>query len=541
MRGAILALIAGLALLAGCRPPSDLQCPRSKVCLRAGNLADPGTLDPAHSWIKQEQTILDDLLVGLTTFDARGEAVPGMAESWTVSPDGLVWTFRLRQAEWSDGAPVTAEDFVFSLRRLVAPATGAAYAVLAFPLVNAEAVNRGRAPPEALGIRAPDPHTVEIRLWHPTPYLPMLLAHYGVLPVPAHAVRRWGDKWTLPGRYVSNGPYRLVSWRLGDRIVLEKNARFYDARNVCVDRVEYFPTSDIISAERRVKRGELDMNFPIDSTRLPYLRRDGGMAGYVHIAPWTDMNYLVFNLKDRMFGDIRVRQALAMAIDREFIALRLLGGGQEPTAALSPPSVGGLPAAPDWAAEPLAARQARARQLLARAGYGPGHPLRFEMKTPATGRGIFVAIQSDWRDIGVQTSLASEDVAVYFNDLQRGDFKVGFTDYIADYPDPQNFLDSLRSDRGAVNYGGYASPAYDRLLDRAQQEIDHDRRLRLLQAAERLMLVDAPVAPLYVNPSLNLVNPAITGWFANVNDVHPMRWLCRRAPASVTPGTRPVS
>ncbi len=534
----LLACAAFLGLWA-CEPGSAQTCPPGKTCIRAGNLADPGTLDPAHTWIKEEQTVLDDLMLGLTTFDAEGRPVPGAAESWSVSVDGLVWTFRLRPATWSDGAPVTADDFVFSLRRLVAPATGAAYAVLAFPVVNAEAVNKGRAPAEALGIRALDPRTVQIRLWHPTPSLPTLLAHYGVLPVPAHAVRKWGERWSTPGRYVSNGPYRLVSWRLGDRIVLEKNPRFYDAARVCVDRVEYFPTSDIISAERRVRRGELDMNFPIDSTRVKYLRTTG-MNAFIHVAPWTDVNYLVFNLKDRIMRDERVRRALAMAIDRDFIALRLLGAGQEPTAALTPPAVGGLPAAPDWALPPLRIRQARARALLAQAGYGPAHPLKFELRVPMTGLGIFIAVQSDWRDIGVETTLAREDVAVYFNDLQRGDFQVGFTDYIADYPDPQNFLDSLRSDRGSVNYGSYANAAYDRLLDQAQQELDHGHRLRLLQAAEQLMLAEAPIAPLYVNPSLNLVNPAITGWSPNINDVHPMRWICRRSEARADLGRAPA-
>jgi oligopeptide transport system substrate-binding protein len=520
-------------LLGGCEGKPRSSCPVGEVCLRAGNLADPGSLDPARAFVKQDQTVINDLLVGLTTFTPDGRITPGIAQSWTTSADGLTWTFRLRPALWSDGRPVTAEDFVFSLRRLVEPATGASYAVLVFPIRNAEAINRGELPPESLGVSALDDRTVEIRLENPTPYLPAVLAHYGVVPVPPHAVRRFGDRWSEPGRFVSNGPFQLVSWRLGDRIVLKKNPRFYDAENVCLDRIEYFPTADSIAAERRVKRGELDLNSAFAWNRTRYLQGPGGMAEYVRVQPWTDVHYVVFRMSDPVFRDARVRQALAMSIDREFLA-RLLAGGQQPTHAFVPPGLGGLPAAPDWAALPLGERQARARMLLAQAGYGPDRPLRFEMKAPAGGRGLSipVALQADWRSVGVQVTLAAADLAVFFSDLQRGDFQVGLTDWIADYPDPTNFLDLMRSDQPASNYAGWADLEYDRLLRLARAERDPLRRARLLQAAEVRLLQAAPIAPLFVNPSHNLVSPRLTGWADNLDDVHPKRWVCFKAHAS---------
>ena len=472
--------------------------------------------------------MIDDLLVGLTTFDAAGRPVPGMATDWTVSADQLTWTFRLRPALWSDGTPVTAGDFVYSLRRLVDPKTGAGYANLAYPVVGARAVNQGKAPLETLGITAPDDRTVVIRLEHPTPYLPDLLAHYGLAPVPQQAVRRWGDTWTAPGHFVANGPYRLAAWKLGDRITLVRNRRFYDDAHTCLDRVDYLPVADSISAERQVKRGELDLNSTFAATRIRYLRGKAGMADYVRTAPWTDVVYVVFNQTYPPFRDVRVRQALAMSLDREFIAGKLLRAGQTPAHAFVPPGAGALPAGPDWAGQPLEARQARARALLTAAGYGPGHPLRFELKHFNLLAGVAPVLQSDWREVGVEVTLSTADIAVFFSELQVGDFQAGFTDWIADYPDPTNFLNLMRSDEPGANYGGYADPAYDALIRQAQGEARADVRAQLLQQAERRLLQAAPIAPVYVNPSLNLVNPKVTGWIDNLGDVHPKRWVCFR-------------
>lgn len=525
------ALVAALALMAagcGAGPVTRADCPAGERCLRAGNVSDPGSLDPARAFVKQEQTVINDLLVGLTTFDAAGRPVPGIAERWTVSPDQLTWTFHLRPAQWSDGVPMTAEDFVFSLRRVADPKTGALYANLIFPIAGAREVIRGRLPPERLGVEAPDPRTVVIRLEHPVPYLPDLMAHYGLVPVPPHAVRRWGDGWTAPGRFVSNGPFRLAEWRLGDRLILVKNPRFHDAAGVCLDRVVYLPINDYVSAERQVKRGELDLNSAFAASRIRYLRGAGGMGAYVRTHPWTDLVYVVFNQKHPPFQDVRVRQALAMAIDRQFIARRLLGAGQAPADAFVPPGMGALPAAPDWAGLSFAQRQARAKALLAQAGYGPERPLRFQLKTFIAFERVTPVLQADWRAIGVEVTLSTTDIPVFFGELQTGAFEAGLTDWIADYPDPTNFLNLMRSDEPGANYGGFEDPEYDRLVGAAEREADAGARARLLQAAERRLLQAAPVAPVWVNPSQNLVNPRITGWVDNVADVHPKRWVCFR-------------
>jgi oligopeptide transport system substrate-binding protein len=368
-----------LALLAaGCAPHSARPaCPPGQLCLLAGNVAEPGTLDPALAAGEQEINIINDLMVGLVQNDAAGRPVPGIATSWRTSPDGLVWTFHLRDAQWSDGAPVTAEDFVFGMRRVVDPKTASEYAPLLYLLKNAEAVNGGKAPLQALGVQAVDAHTLRIELGRPAPYLLQLAKHNVMMPAPRQAVARWGAAWAQPGHYLSTGPYLLKDWKLNDHITLVKNPRFYDADTVCIDQVVYYPASDFLSAERRVRRGELDTNSRIKASRIPYLRRPDQIPAYVHVGVDLVTDYLAFNPRTvPAFKDRRVRQALTMAIDREFISGKVLRGVWPAAQSFVPPGTQNYPgvARPFWADWSLARRQAEARRLLAAAGYGPEHP-----------------------------------------------------------------------------------------------------------------------------------------------------------------------
>ncbi|MDB5497755.1 MAG: peptide transporter substrate-binding protein, partial [Phenylobacterium sp.] len=274
MRKPPLAILLAVAAVAftGCQ--SKVQrpaCPAGQVCLEYGNETEPLTLDPQKANLLTEGRILGDLMVGLTTEAPDAEPLPGMATSWTTSPDGLTWTFRLRDAKWSDGAPVTADDFVYAFRRILDPKTASIYAYLVTILKNGQPVNEGKAPLGAVGARALDAHTLELTLEHPAPYLPQLLMHQSFYPVPKHVVERLGDAWVNPANYVSNGAYRLAAWRLGDRVEVARNPQFYDAAHVCIDRINYYPTADAVSAERRVQRGELDLNTTFQSNRLQHI------------------------------------------------------------------------------------------------------------------------------------------------------------------------------------------------------------------------------------------------------------------------------
>ena len=361
MRSRFLLSLAAIALLAACKGGDNQQqsartaCPAGQLCLEAGNGAEPNSLDPHKTQGTWESRIVSDLMVGLTDNDAAGNVIPGMATSWETSADGLVWTFHLRQANWSDGQPVTSEDFVYALRRILTPATAAEYASLLYFIKGAEPVNGGKAAPETLGVRALGPQTLEITLEHPAPYILELAKHQTMYPVPKHVVEKWGDKWTDPAHYVSNGPYKLTYWKLGDKVTAVKNASYWGAE-------------DRPSAERQVKRGELDMHSPIPPNRIPYLRKKDQLPDDVHSHTYLGVAYLPVNTSNPVMRDKRVRLALTMAIDREFIVKGILmDTGFEAAFNFVPPGVANYtsPPPPVWSTWPLERRQQEARRLLA--------------------------------------------------------------------------------------------------------------------------------------------------------------------------------
>ncbi len=541
IRNLFLAVLAAV-FVSGCgeKPPSRPPCPEGKLCMTIGNGSEPLTLDPHKATGTWEDRVISDVTVGLIQSAPDGSPMPGMAQSWDTSEDGLTWTFHLRDAVWSDGVPVTADDFVFSLRRILNPTTASEYASLLYFIKNAQPVNEGKLPPEAVGAEAPNARTLVIHLEHPAPYLLELAKHQTMYPAPKHAVEKWGDGWVQPGRYLSNGPYLLKEWRLGDYIHLVKNPKFYDADTVCVDEVYYYPTNDAISAERRVKRGELDANTDIQSNRIAFLKEE--IPDYVRVHTYLGVTYLAFNTNLPKLKDKRVREALNMAIDRDFITKKLLRGGQEPAYTFVPPGVANYNSAtpPHWASWPLERRQAEARRLLAEAGYTPAHPLHIEIKHRNTPDPMLYmpAVQADWKEIGVDVQLLQEETQIAYSDYRVRNFDVADAGWIADYNDAMSFLYLQQSSTGPQNYGDYKNPAYDALLLKADNEPDAQIRAGYLADAEAMMLEDAPVAPIYFAVNKNLVNPRITGWTDNILDQHRSRFLCaadRAPPAKTTP------
>ena len=526
-------------LAAGCTPQKAERppCPAGQVCLLTGNGPEPISLDPHLITGTWEDRIVSDALVGLVQDDAAGEPIPGMAARWETSADGLVWTFYLRDAVWSDGVPVTAQDFVFSLRRILSPELASEYASLLYVIKNAQAVNEGRLAPVALGVRALSPRVLEIRLEHPAPYLPQLAKHQTMYPVPRHVVEKWGAAWSRPEHWVGNGPYVISAWRLGDYVKAVKNPRFWDARKVCVDQVYYYPTNDAISAERRVRRGELDLNTDIQSNRIALLRKQ--MPAYVRTHTYLGVSYLAFNTKVAALRDRRVRIALSMAIDRDFVARKLLRGGQTAAFTFVPPGVANYRTAapPVWANWSFERRQAAARALLSQAGYGPPNPLRIEIKHRNSADPMLVmpSIQADWKAIGVEARLAQNETQIAYASYRSRDFQVADAAWVADYDDAMSFLYLQQSSTGPQNYGDYRNPVYDAWLAKADNEPDAARRAAFLARAEQAMLSDAPVAPIFFYVNKNLVSPNVTGWVDNLTDHHRTRYLCvkeTKAPSS---------
>ncbi len=525
------ALLAAIGVgLAACqghhqRPP----CPIGETCLLIGNGAEPLSLDPAKIDGVWEVAIVDGLIVGLTDRGADGAPIPGVATSWETSADGLTWTFHLRKdAVWSDGVPVTADDFVFGMRRVMDPKTASYSAFINFPIKNGQLVNAGKLPLTALGIAAPDPHTVVITLEHPWPMLLRYASGRTFWPEPQHAVEKWGDAWTQPGHYVSDGPYVLTSWRLGDRVLVTKNPTFWDAAHVCFDEVSYYPTTDQVISERAVENGELDISSGVQSNHIGFIKA-GRFAPYLHIAPYLGVGYLAFNMKEPGLKDVRVRQALSMAIDRDFITRKLLRGGQTPAYDFVPNTDDHVSGArtywADWAFE---RRQTEARRLLAAAGWGPHHPLKITITQRNSSDPVLFmpAIQSDWSQIGVRAQLRQNDVQVAYQAYEMHDFDVADAGWVSE--EEMIFLDLQRSDTGGQNYGQYDNPAYDAELDAANREPDLAKRGAHMERAEQILLDDAPVTPIFFLASHNLVNPRITGWLPNPPDTHEARWLCTR-------------
>ncbi|MEL7031660.1 MAG: peptide ABC transporter substrate-binding protein [Pseudomonadota bacterium] len=501
------------------------------LTLRRGISAKVDTLDPHRSSAAWENIVIGDMFLGLTQHTADGQVIPAMAETWTTSEDGLVWTFNLRETTWSDGVPLTAEDFVFALRRIQDPAIASQYSSLLYIIKNAQALNEGRVEPEDLGVRAIDERTLEITLEEPAPYLEGLLTHYTTFPVPRHVVEQFGEAWVQPENIQVNGPYKLVYWVTGDQLVTEKNPAFYDADTLCFERVSYFELEDLAAVERRIEAGELDINNAFDGGRKAEL--DRRLPGWARTTPGLLTTYWSFNSSEAPFDDIRVRKALAMALDREYLVENVLTPGFVPAYSFVPPGINNYETArPEvsWKSLSRPERLVEARALLEDAGYGPENPLRFEYKHRSTDDNPKAApvAQANWNEIApwVDAQILRQDTKVLYSDLRQSNFQVSDGAWLADYNDPLNFLYLLDSDTGQQNYGNYANPEYDRLLEAASQERDLIRRAELFAQAEKIMLEDHPITPMWFQVTKNLVDPNLDGWAENAEDNHRSRWLC---------------
>jgi oligopeptide transport system substrate-binding protein len=532
-----LALLGGGALGLGAGAYVALrpsQAPRraqvAAGTLRRGNGAEPETLDPALSAAVWEDAIIGDLIVGLLTEDIDGKPIPGMAESWTTSPDGLTWTFKLRQASWSDGVPVTAEDFVFAWRRLLDPATAARYAYFIYVVKNAEAVNARKLPSTTLGIRAVDARTLEVTLEHPAPYLPEMLTHTSTMPVPRHVVQAKGKSWAQPGNYVGNGPYVLTEWRPNDHITLVKNPRFYEAEKVTVERILLYPTVDYPAALRSLRAGELDVQDRLPAQQIDWIRKN--MPELINPVPQLTLDFLVVNHTLPQFQDVRVRKAMNLLINREAITDKIIRTGQVPAYNLVPPSIANYPGGVvlDVKAVPEKAHLEQAQALMRAAGYGPDRPLHATFLLRSSGAGVYratgAALQQMFALGWINITVVNNDPQIFYNRLEVQDFEIANAGWGADFNDASNFLDILKSGKAVVNnWGKYSNPAFDAALAAAQREVDIVKRGEMLVQAERIALDDHAVMPLFFWVSGNLVRPYLKGWKSNALDKHRTRWM----------------
>ena len=498
---------------------------------RRGETADPGSLDPAKTSTAVEGHILDELLEGLVAYDNKGVLQPGVADHWDISPDNLVYTFHLRaDARWSNGAPVTAGDFVFSFRRLMDPKTGAGYANILYTVRNAEAVNTGKLPVDQLGIRAIDPRTCEITLDHPAPYFLAQLSHLTALPVYAPSVARYGDGFARAGRLVGNGAFVLKSYLPNDSLVLVKNPYYHAAAEVALDGEIILPLEDRAAALRRFMAGEIDSYDDVPIDQIAFVRAH--LADSFRVAPSLGSYYYAFDTRQRPFDDVRVRQALSMVIDRDFLATKIWGGTMRPGYSFVPPGMQayGDPATVTWKDDNPFDREDEAKRLMAAAGYGPDHPLSLTFRTNQSenNKATAVAIADMWKVLGVRTQFIVTDATSHYAFLaSKAPFDIARSGWFADYPDAQNYLFLAESDNPGLNVSRFSDPAFDALMREAAAERDAAGRRDILHQAEALLLAKQPYLVLMSYAASNLVSPKLRGWETNIIDHHPGRYISK--------------
>lgn len=497
--------------------------------LHRGNGEEPQTLDPHRAEGVPAANVLRDLFEGLATTAPDGRIVPGAAGRWDISRDGMTYTFYLREdGRWSNGDPLTAGDFVYSFRRSVDPDTAAASGRMLAPIENAGAILAGDMTPDALGVDALNERTVQIRLENPTPYFLGLLTHASTYPVHRESIERHGDDFVLPGNLVSNGAYRLADWAPRSQIVLDRNTHWHGAERVIIEQVVFYPIEDENTEFQRFRVGDLDWTDQVPSNQFRWLAAN--LPEALSVSPWFGTYFFAFNLTRPPFEDnAALRKALNLAIDRDILTGKVTQFGEIPTFTLVPDGLPDYePPTPDYAAASQAEREAMAREFYAEAGYSEAAPLEVELRynTSENHRKIAVAVAAMWKQVlGVRTRLINEEFRVFLQNrrLKRNTeiFRAG---WIGDYQDAYSFLELFHSEHRR-NDAGYDNPRYDRLLERIATERIPARRRNLMVEAERMLLDDQVVLPVYTYVTKRLVNPLLKGWVPNVMDFHPSRHM----------------
>ncbi|AYO38223.1 ABC transporter substrate-binding protein [Serratia sp. P2ACOL2] len=507
----ILSLQAGVAVQAA-EVPAGVQLAAKQELVRA-NGYEPATLDPNLAESNVEFYIFNDLFEGLLRVGKNGEVIPALATKWETK--GTVWTFHLRpEAKWSNGDPVTADDFVFSWRRLTDPKTASPYGsyLASAYVLNAAEINAGSKPASELGVKALDAHTLQVTLAEPNSYLLKQLVHFPVLPVNRKVVEQYGKNWTQPQNFVGNGAFKLAQWVVNEKVVVERNTQYWDNAHTVLNKVTFLPLQGFPEVAR-FRAGEIELGYSAPPELYQQLKKNLGdeqLATY----PLLSTSYFAFNNRQPPFNDVRVRQALNLALDKQVIAGKVLGYGQQPAWTFTPTGAGGFTLQPGvaagWSQEQ---RIAQAKKLLAEAGFNAQHPLRFTLlySNDATIKKIVIAASAMWKkNLGAEVTLQNQERKVVLDNINNGQYSVAFSRWLADYNDPSTFLNVFRS-TSSENSAKYANEHYDRLLHQATAAQSPEQVQQAFQQAEDVLAVDTPVAPVYYEANATLVKPYVKG------------------------------
>ncbi len=525
--GALALALVDLLGLYSLRTPAKAAA--GKQVIRINNGAEPKTLDPHGATGVYEDLLLRQIYEPLVARDAKDlHPIPGVAESWKMSKDGKEYTFKLRtNAKWSNGEPVTAEDFVYAWKRILDPKTASEYASMAYPLKNAKGINTGEIKDfTKLGAKAVDAHTLKVTLENPTPYFLSLLDHYSLYPVYKKSVDTHGDRWTRPENFVGNGAYNLKSWEINKSIVMVKSPTYWDNAAVKIDEATFFPVDNLDTEEKMFRTKQIDVTREIPPEKLPFWQKD--KTGVFVSSDYLGTYYFRLNVTKGPLKDVRIRKALNLAIDREKLVKYVSRGNQNPALAYTPPGTGGYN--PPKVLPGDLSRLAEAKKLLADAGFpaGKGFPkIEILYNTQEIHKKMSEAIQAMWKEnLGIEVGIINQEWKVYLNSMKTLSYDVARAGWIGDYNDPNTFLENFMTTNGN-NMTGFANKAYDNAVIASQKEVNLEKRKVHFAEAEKILLDELPVLPVYIWRRNFLKATNVQGWYPNIQDLHTLKdvWL----------------
>jgi oligopeptide transport system substrate-binding protein len=514
MSSRILFISLGLLALSG---GATVCAADAETVLYRGNGSEIESLDPAKQETIAGLHVVLDAFEGLTDVGPDGEVEGRIAERWEISPNGKTYVFHLRpEAEWSNGDPITADDFVYSWRRALDPKTKSPFAFFLDRVSGAHDFRTGKtSDPAHVGVRALDSRTLEVKLENPTPYFLIMLRTPVTFAVHRASVEKHGDQWTTPENFVGSGAYRLTEWTPNVRMSFAKNTHYWDVAAVKIDKVVFYPIENSSEELEKFKAGDLDMTYTTPDDKHDELSRD--FKDEYRTGPYYGTYYFQFNTKTAPFDDPKVRRALAMAIDREFLVANVAKGGEAPAYGLVPPGATGYvnPSA-DFRDLTQEQRLAEAARIMRALGYSDANPLRTEVlfNTSSRHSAFSKAVKDMWKRIHVEATLTELDYKGVLERRRSGDFEVNRASWIGDYVDPTTFLENFMVD-AQQNDSRYENPKYDALVRGSYAIGDHQMRMEQLRKAEALMLADMPVAPVFHYVSKRLVSKRVSGWRNN--------------------------
>jgi oligopeptide transport system substrate-binding protein len=498
-----------------------------------GNGSEPQGIDPHIVTGVPEHHILISLCEGLTIPNPNPSGsdgyIPGTAESWSISDDGKEYIFKLnKNAKWSNGDPVTADDFVWSWKRILTASLGSQYPDMLYYLVGAYEYHNGQIDNfDEVGVKALDTHTLKVNLKNPTPFFIGLLSHYSTWPVHKETVLKHGDiddrngEWTRPGNFVCNGPFQLKTWELNNKIVVEKNPHYYDASIVRLNEIHYYPVSNVMTEDRMFRAGQLHLTSSMPTQKCPIYIEEKNPN--LKIDPYMGTYFYRINTENETLSDVRVRKALAYSIDRQLLVDKVTQCGQIPAYSFTPPGSNGYQPSTEISYDPVLAKK-----LLAEAGYSSDNPfpkLEILFNTNEGHRKVALAIQQMWQnELGIEVELVNQDWKVYLSREMVGDFQISRAGWIGDYEDPNTFLDLMRPNRGN-NKTGWENVKFDELVEEANTINDQEKRYELLNEAEKILIDNMPIIPLYTYVRVYQLSPDVKGFNPHILDHHHPKFI----------------